>query len=70
MDVNSARLVRSRHGVFGERLGLPPQQIFYGLFNSLQVALFAVLGVSGISAAQIGLVLTYTSMCTRYLCAL
>ena len=37
---------------------------FYMLFNSLQVALLAVLGVSGISVAQIGLVLTYTSMYT------
>ena len=31
---------------------------------------FAVLDVSGISTAQIGLVLTYISVCTRYLCAL
>lgn len=58
MAFNSTRLLRGSISVLCKlRISLLSPYT-----NPMKVALFAVCGVSGITAAQVGLILTYTSM--------
>ncbi len=59
MACDSPRLFRSRDGIFGKIMAQLCN--LASLNGTIQVAIFAVVGVSGINPAQIGLVLTYTS---------
>jgi hypothetical protein len=58
MAFNSTRLLRGNINIHRRSRYL----LLSRYTNPMKVALFAICGVSGITPAQVGLILTYTSM--------